>query len=146
MIGGVAMAAAVMAQKDEEMAKLLDAHGVAQQDALPSESSPRLKDPAEMARRMKQKRMADSIDDKPAFCAAVIDRMVKVKRESAEKLGLADSDPWKAHAEATLHDVEIEGDAARGKQSIAVGGKTFDVPVEFRRIDGGWLVHVPGID
>jgi hypothetical protein len=40
-----------------------------------------------------------------------------------------------------LKDVVIEGDRARGTQTIELIGRTIDSPIEFRKVNGGWRIH-----
>jgi hypothetical protein len=47
------------------------------------------------------------------------------------------------NASQELKDVVIEGDSARGMQTVSLSGNTVEVPIEFRKIDGGWLIHQP---
>ncbi len=41
-------------------------------------------------------------------------------------------------------DLQITGDTARGAMAIEFMGRETKSPLEFRRIDGGWLIHQSG--
>lgn len=53
-------------------------------------------------------------------------------------------DAERALAEAKLVDLQVTGDTARGAMALEFMGRETKRPLEFRRIDGGWLMHLSG--
>ena len=75
-------------------------------------------------------KMLAPVKDKAAFVGEMFTIMIREDPDT----------PLKAISTATLKDVKIDGDKASG--TITVDGE--DQPLEFAKIDGKWLIKLPG--
>lgn len=71
----------------------------------------------------------ESIKDKPAFLAEAIALLKKLGEEGSPTFG-SPSD--------TLEELKIDGNSA----TAVIVTDTFRTPIEFRHVDGGWLLHI----
>ena len=51
-----------------------------------------------------------------------------------------------ARKNAKLVDVQIDGDTAQGQEVMSFGGNEVKTPIEFRKIDGSWLLYKADVD
>jgi predicted Zn finger-like uncharacterized protein len=140
MVGGVALMVQMGASADESLAAIKTKYGLL--------SIPDISSPAEMGQMFAQMQqqidlVAESIEDKEAFFIEVMDYMTQKGEEMQDQLGNQQMSMMNASQE--LKDVVVNGDNARGVQSVSMMGKSFDVPIEFRRINDSWLIHQPGL-
>ncbi len=159
IVGSVAYAAILLAGTSgskEEIFKLLKKHGI---DPSTVKQQPLKMKPGnaeQMLQKMEQqqKKLSAAVKDRGAFYAELMPVLEKAGDQWMEKLpGMASAlrkrskqrraTVEKARAEAKLIDVQITGDRAQGKQQIAMGAQTINVPVRFRRIEGRWYLHQP---
>jgi len=152
MVGMIASVAVNLAPKDKEIADVLKKHGI-DQSMWESQSQGftpgNFKEMMQKARQRMQ-RYREVIKDKPAFYVEAMGHIDKAGRELMKKSGGGSGGDFqgelaKSQAETKLIDVVITGNTAKGKQSFSFRGKTTDVPVAFKRIDGEWYVHQAGI-
>jgi hypothetical protein len=138
MVGGIALVVQMMGAMDTEMAAIRDKHGLAS-NAPATPTSPA--DFASFVTQMEQqaKSAASSISDKEGFFVEVMDFLIKKGESMQQKLG--NESMMMKNIPQELKDVVIEGDRARGKQTVSVMGRTLEVPVEFRKVNGGWRIH-----
>ena len=150
MAGGMALVASMMAGDNPKMAELMSKHGI--DESLLKETSPDAGKPADFVQAIqkKTKALAAAIDDKPAFYVELMNLMEESQEDLTQKLSLPGMDIAKlkeeseqAQKNSRLVELERVGDWARGKQAVSVRGKEHKVPIEFRRIDGSWLLHQP---
>lgn len=137
MVGGIAFMSQMVAATDDDMAAIVEKHGVGTQAAAPDTSSP--EGIGEMFAQMQQQieSSAASIKDKESFFVDVMTYFT----ENGEEMQGANQQLSMLNTSQALKDVVIDGDNARGMQTINVMGSTIDIPIEFRRIDDSWLIH-----
>ncbi len=127
MAGAMIFAGSLMAAFDEEKGKefeqLLSKHGL---DIDPKEGPAGMED-ASMEEALKA--VVRPIKDKPAFIADMIGWL----DENADGSGFDDI------GSGTLGDLTITGDTASGTITV---DEELD-PIEFRRSNGRWLIHMP---
>ena len=142
MVGMMAMAAVNTSAGDEQIAAVLKKHGVSAEQFRTTPGDFKGSNFADMMKRMKEKQehLVAAISDKPQFYADVMEQFDRLGQEMVKKMGPSAADLTKANAEAKLVGVEINGDAASGKQSLSMGGKTMELPVQFKKVDGCWLL------
>lgn len=143
MVAGFAFMAQMVAGTDEGMAAIVKKHGLESRSSVPDESSPA--GLGQMFTKMQEQieTAAASIKDKESFFVDVMDYFAEKGEEMQRKMGNQQMTMMTASQE--LSDVVIDGDNARGTQTISAMGNTRNVPIEFRRIDDSWLIHQPGI-
>ena len=93
----------------------------------------------------KQAQILALIADKPKFFADIMQQFDRAGQELLKKAGKLDATAAKANPQTQLTGLEIKGDTASGKQVVAVLGQTLEVPVQFKKVGGGWLLHVPEV-
>ncbi len=103
-------------KSDPDMDALLKKHGVAEVN---------LKNLEEAAAKVK---------DKPGFMADFA--------AMAEKKGKQGGMLTSSQAEGVLKDVKITGETAKGKVVTTKDGKEITDTIEFRKVDGRWLIHM----
>lgn len=89
-------------------------------------------DPEAMTKALRA--MAAPIDDRTAFIADVF--------AAFEKIGDSPADEMDMLANATLADVEIDGETATGTVIQRQNGQEKKEPIEFRKVDGSWRIHL----
>lgn len=153
MVGGMAAMAVRMGGDDPSIGELMGKHGI--DESLWKGSSPDASRPRDrmQAMRKKSKALGAAVDDKPAFYGELRKLMEKRGEELTSKLKFPGVDVAKLKEEleqaqtiAKLVDVQIDGDTARGKRVSSFVGKEVKMSVEFRKIDGSWLLHQPDVD
>jgi hypothetical protein len=78
--------------------------------------------------------LGKAIKDKPAFIADIVTLLEKSNQKAGKKpLDFSDSE---------LIDLKIEGDTASGFMVIEKDGKEDKQPIEFKKIDGRWFIHM----
>jgi hypothetical protein len=137
LVSGFAFIAQMAAGQEPEVAAILKKYGVAT-DA-PQPSSPG--DFAQFMQNMQDsmKKAAEGVSDKRGFFVELL-RYFETREEVKQKLN---EDELSKLASAELIDLTIDGDTARAKQTTAIGSGSVTQSIEFRRINGGWLVHLP---
>ncbi|MHC4914367.1 MAG: DUF4878 domain-containing protein [Planctomycetota bacterium] len=133
MVGGVVavavmtteMAKAMGGKSDADMEALLKKHNVSGADV-------KAMNPSSMEAGMKQ--LAAKVKDKPGFMADFA--------ALAEKKGKKEGVAMTGGAEGTLKDVKITGDTAKGTVVTTKDGKETTDTIEFRKVDGRWLIHM----
>lgn len=161
IVGGLAYTAIMFSQFSDskpEITELLKKHGVGESMLKAQPSDMRPGDFKEMFQKIQQqqRQLAAAVKDKSTFYIEMMALLEKGGTEWAEKLPGMSSSPGKnaeqareeaerARAEAKLVDVQISGDTAEGKQALPWRGRTMNLPVYFRRIDGRWYIHQPGM-
>jgi hypothetical protein len=123
MIFAASLVAAFEEEKGEEIEELLAKHGL---DPDVTEGPDEM-DATSLDEALKA--IAGPIANKPAFIADMIGWL----DENAEESGLGDI------ASGKLGDVTISGDTA----SATITDDEGPNPIEFRRLNGRWLIHVP---
>jgi len=127
MAGGMIIAGSFVGAFDEEKGKefqqLLDKHGL----DIDPEKGPEGMEDASMEEALKA--VVGPIKDKPAFLADVIGWL----GENSDESDFGDV------ASGTLSGVTITDDTASG--TVTVDDEPH--PIEFRRSNGGWLIHLP---
>ena len=121
-VGG--LVAAFDAEEGKGLEELMEKHGLSEDVDPEPPPGTDLSDPLAMV-----KALASVVEDKPAFIGEVMDWMVEN----------ADSTEDPDFAAAKLTDLVIDGDTA----SATVTGVDVGDTIEFRRVDGKWLVHLP---
>jgi hypothetical protein len=156
-VGGIVVAAAMMAPSSPELAKLLDDHGIdesmREMPALSGNPQDMQESLAAMKKMQeKQKALVAGMEDKVGFFVAAMGHVEAFGDRFAEKLGQTGgqfaelkADAERAQAEAELVDLQIDGDRAQGKQRATFRGRTMNVPMWFRRIDGRWYLDQPDL-
>ncbi|WP_182870992.1 hypothetical protein [Stieleria mannarensis] len=121
IVTGMVMQASFMTMEDEakgkELKALMERHGL--DEASMSDEGPGIGEEPDVNRL---------VDDLPAFVADLAAWIAKHDTDS--------SNPFASIGDVT--DVKIDGDAATGKLATEMGKQ----PVEFRKIDGGWKLHL----
>jgi len=79
------------------------------------------------------KEFAALIEDKPTFIG---DMFVALEEMNPGESPMS-------FRNATLRDVKIDGDTATGTNARTVKGTKKNEPINFKKIDGGWLVDIP---
>ena len=79
------------------------------------------------------KELAAPIKDKPTFIGDMF--------AALEEMNPGES--TMSFENATLKDVKIDGDTATGTIAKTDKGMKMDEPINFKKIDGGWLVDIP---
>jgi hypothetical protein len=140
-------------KSEPKLMEILERHGV--DASILGEEAPEAKpeNTAQIAARAEklQQQLAAAIKDKQAFYVEMKTGIEKVKEErqknaSAQMWAEAaqlQADAEKAHTEAKLGDLQIDGDSAQANKTMTLQGTTINLPVHFRRIDGRWYMHVP---
>jgi len=134
MAAGMIFIASFMAAFDEgkgkELEQLLKKHGL-DPDAA---KGPDAEEAASLEQALKA--AVGPIKDKPALIAEMIGWL----DENAEGAGGSSfAEGFGSIASAKLSDLSIEGDTATG----TVTGEDESGPIEFRRLNGRWLIHIP---
>lgn len=142
-VAGVAFMAQMVASGDEGMAAIMEKHGVESASSTPDESSPAGLGQLFSQMQQQMETAADSIEDKEAFFVDVMDYFTEKGEEMQGQMGTQQMAMMNASQE--LKDVVIDGDSARGMQTMSIMDNTIDVPIEFRRIDGSWFIHQPSL-
>lgn len=78
--------------------------------------------------------LAEPIKDKPAFIAEILAWIDENKEDDSAAPSLING---------TLQNLKVEGDTATGTLVTSKRGAERKEPIEFRKVDGGWLVHLP---
>ncbi len=149
-VGAMALAAAMLSAMRPELAEVLKKQGLdaaqiqsASEDITPSNIS---QVAGKMGQRMRE--LGAGIKDKAGFYSAIMPAIEKAGKEMTAQLpgnlSQMQADAERALAEAKLVDLQITGDTARGAMAIEFMGRETKSPLEFRRIDGGWLIHQSG--
>jgi hypothetical protein len=139
LVSGFAMIAQMAAASDSQVSAILSKYGVAPPAEIPKPTSPG--DFARLMAEMQQnmKKSVEGVRDKRGFFVELMNYF-QTRAEVKKKL---DSEDLERLANAELTDLTIEGDTARGKQTSTLTGRTSTSSVEFRRVNGGWLIHLP---
>ena len=125
MAGGMIFGAGFMTIEDEnkekELKELLGRHGIDMDD----EAEP----PADMSPEEAMKAMVEPVEDLPTFIDEIMTWMDKNSDDDSG--GFAEL--------GELGEVTVDGDSA------SAGGETDQgpQPIEFRKLDGSWRVHLP---
>ncbi len=106
-----------------ELKAILEKHGVSEES---TKGINMLSDPEAMTK------LADKIKDKGALLTEVFSTLSKLDDKKA-----AEANPFKG---STLSDLKINGDSATAAFA-SKDGKTR--PIEFKKENGGWLIHMP---
>jgi hypothetical protein len=153
MAGGVAAAMVMIAGDDPSVAELMGKYGI--DESVWKASAPAGGNPSEMMQAMmqKSKALAAAVDDKPAFFVEAMKLQEKLQEELLNKMKMPGMDlgklkeaGMKAQANAKLVDVQIDGETAQGQQAMSMGGREVKMPLEFKKIDGSWLLHKSELD
>lgn len=131
MAGGMVFAlsfAAFNSENEDEIQSLFKEHGL---DPDAQEDDEAI-DGADMETALKK--IVEPIDNKPEFVAAAIALMKKLDK---------DGDSSFDFPSGTLEDLKIDGDSATAVIVTTDDGDEDREPIEFRKVDGGWLVHIP---
>jgi hypothetical protein len=136
VVGGLAFMVSMAGTVDARLTEIRKTHGI-EDTSAPSNPSGFADALQKMQSDMSA--AATTIKDKPGFFRDVMDYFQEKGDEFNKQLGTAEV--RKAMEAATLKDVVIEGDSARGTQSIQVMGGTLSLPVAFRKVGGGWRIH-----
>ena len=142
MTGILAGMLSTLSALDPKIGELAKKHGITAQTQDFGKQGSGMQDLAEMFAQM-QKDMAAAaaaIKDKRAFFVDVMSAM----EELAEEKGANFSKVIERSREAELKDVVIDGDTARGTQSVTLGSRKLNLPAAFRKIDGGWRIEIAG--
>jgi len=154
MVGQMAMGAVGAAQSNPDVDGLCKRHGIdpalvrkqwSEADGKRSKSPPsagEMKEMKEMAMQ-RWKELAASIRDKPAFSGKMMAVLEKLQAEASAKRGGPALPDTSVFADATLTELKIEGDAAKGMGSLTVEGKTMTSPITFQRVEGKWYLSMP---
>jgi len=129
LVFGLGMMAAFDPKSKDEVESLLKEHGLdpdAEEDDEPIHGN-------DMEAALKK--MTDPIEDKPAFIADAIALMKKLNKKEG---GSSFDFPV-----GKLEDLKVDGNSATAVIVVSKKGKEEREPVEFRKVDGGWLVHIP---
>jgi DNA-directed RNA polymerase subunit RPC12/RpoP len=139
LVGGVALIAQLLATRDEGMTALMKKHGVESATSALNPSSPG--GFAQVLGQMQEqmKKASNSIKNKQAFFVDVMEYFADKGEEFQNQMG--GQKAAMIPESLALKDVVIEGDAARGTQTINLMGRSMEMPVAFRKIDGSWLIH-----
>lgn len=152
LAGSLVVASQFGAAGDTELASLLKKHGI---DSAPAPAQPPpmsgLADFSAFAEQMQERmgKAADSIEDKEAFFIDIMEYFDTKGEELRQQMGASSNQMagmTDMAASSQLKDVTVDGDKARGTQSVAIAGQTFDVPIEFRHVAGSWLIHMPSMN
>lgn len=123
----VSMMAAFDEAKQPEIEALLAKHGLNVNEGPPGGSG------ADQATAVRA--FGKQIKDKPAFIAELIEWLDKNDDD-------ADGDSvFSAMGDGDLGDVKINGDAATAVLTFVENGRTETQPMEFKKENGGWLLH-----
>lgn len=144
MTGMLAGMLSTLSAFDPKIGELVKKYGITAQTRDVGKQGSDMQDLAAMFAQM-QKDMAaaaDAIKDKRAFFVDVMSEM----EELAEDKGANFSKLIERSREAELKDVVIDGDTARGTQSVTLGSSKLNLPVAFRKIDGGWRIELAGLN
>lgn len=142
-VAGIALMAQMVGSGDEGMAAIMKKHGVESSSFAPDTSSPEGLGQLFSQMQQQMENAADAIENKEAFFVDVMEYFTeqgegKQARACTQQMEMV-------NAPQELKDVVIDGDSARGMQVISVMGNNVDIPIEFRRIDGGWFIHQPSL-
>jgi len=143
MASGIAFIALMAGGADESMAAIVKKHGLKSQTTATDTSSPAGLTQMFSQLQQQMESAADSIEDKESFFVDVMAYFAEKGEEMQGQMGNQQMTMMTASQE--LKDVVIDGDRARGTQTISVMGNTVNVPIEFRQIDGSWLIHQPSM-
>jgi DNA-directed RNA polymerase subunit RPC12/RpoP len=136
MLGGLVLMAQMVGANDERVAAIAEKHGL-------NTSAPDAGGIGQMFSQMNQlDSLGNEIKNKQAFFVDMMKYFAEKGEEMREKMG-GRQQMTMMNASQELKDVVIEGDSARGMQTVSLSGNTVEVPIEFRKIDGGWLIHQP---
>jgi hypothetical protein len=114
------------AEDAKKVKEVLDKHGL-------TEESLKKADPTAADPIAGMKSLVEPVKDKPAFVA---DMMAVMKSTKDFK----DRSPLQKGA--TLKDVKIDGDSAKGTIETDVEGKKESSPIDFKKVDGKWLIDL----
>jgi protein-tyrosine-phosphatase len=141
LVGSAAFGAVNLAASDPQIAEVLKKYGIPAEKFRLKPADVRAGNFRDVVNRMneRQRQLLDLIDDKPRFFAEIMEQ----QEQYLKRMGVS---AVPQRPEAKLMDVKINGDAASGKQSVALKGKTVEVPVLFKKVGGSWLLHasMPG--
>lgn len=149
MVGGVTMLNQMVANQDPKLAEILKRHGVepaAQPDMSTFEGFAAFEKSGE-----KMKQTASGIKDKRGYFVEIMKYFSERGQEQIKAMGKEDlakklkAEMKSALEAATLKDVEINGDQARGKQTMTANGRTIETPIVFERVEGSWRMHPAGL-
>jgi hypothetical protein len=149
-VGAVALAAAMLSAMKPELADVLKKQGVdaTQLQSVSADINPANASKAASQINQRMRELGAGVKDKVGFYSAVMPAVEKAGKEMAAQLpgNLAQmqADAEQALAKAKLVDLQISGDSARGAISLHFMGRETKSPLEFRRINGGWLMHQSG--
>jgi hypothetical protein len=133
LAGGMVMMMGFVAAFDQENAgeieALLKEHGL-DMDSLDEESGD--EESHDMAAAVAK--FAEPIKDKPEFIADAMALIEKLDKDGDS------SDAWPT---GKLEELKIDGDKATAVVVTSGDGGGDREPIEFRKVDGGWLVHIP---
>lgn len=146
LVGSISYGAAMLAASGgrDDVKEVLKKYGI-DESMLPEK--PSVGDMAQLQAMFKdmekkQKEFAAKIDDKRGCFVEVITLLGGTDSEG-DPVSAQLAAGRKAQADAKLSEVEMLGNKAKGHQELVMNGKTIQLPVEFRRIDGSWYLHQP---
>lgn len=126
LVFGLSMMAAFDEENGERITAHLEKHGITEE----TQESGSPEDTDENAGPAAMMRSIGALTNDPALFVA---ESIGLMDELADEAGTPD------FADGTLSDVSIEGIKATGTLTTESGAK----PIEFHKIDSGWLVHIP---
>ncbi len=143
MVGALVFALKMSGTIDPRITELLSKHGVINEPS----PRPRTDDFTQLMAQMQEeiRKSGDSVKDKRAFFVDAMSQIELQGERMKKQMGIQAGALEDAGANSTLKDVVVEGDFARGTQSIAINGRTFDLPISFRKIDGGWRIDMTSL-
>lgn len=140
IVGTLTFLAPIVATQDEKMAALVKKYGLQPMTFEHAAVTARANFTQGMQLEQHMSSAGNSIQDKQAFFVETLNQLGRIADERREQFG--GKDFAFAMEGMELKDVVIEGDQARGKQRVQRSGRTLEVPIYFRRVDGSWLIHM----
>jgi len=118
----------------EKIDKILEKHGVTE-EALKGaqEKMATMQTASDSEKLATLTQFASSIKDKPAFLAEML-TVLEDMQQGKSPVALDNSE---------LQGLEVDGDTATGMIVKTVDGEKQEEPIEFKKINGGWLVEIP---
>ena len=115
---------------EESFNQLLAKHGL-DKGAMESENEDENQDPSAA-----MKEMMAPVKDKPAFVADMIAWIDEHAQDD-------DNGLMEEITTGELKDIKIDGDSASGMIAMSKDGETNEEPIEFRKVNGKWFIHLP---
>ncbi len=131
----------------DEIRAVFDKHGLSSF----TKPNPQLdfKEPTAEEIQQTQSDLLAAIEDQPDFyedlAAALLDAeeqrvgnpLLKVQHRKAREAVL------RAVASAELKNLAVQGETAEAEMSLTIADITMDLPISFKRVEGGWLLDLP---